>query len=71
MTSGQGSFWELVYEPYMNRELARSDVRDIVARGLTATRGSYRRLLKPFGIANDGYLRFMDFLRHHQLKPER
>jgi hypothetical protein len=60
-----------VYQPYMDRELARADVRVIVSRGLSASRGSYKRLLALFGIADPDYLRFMDFLRHHRLKPER
>ena len=71
ITNGEGSFWELVHQPYMNRELARSEVREIVTRGLTATRGSYKKLLALFGVAEEDYLRFMDFLRHHRLKPER
>lgn len=70
LVSQEGSFWTLVYQPYMDRELARADVRAIVARGLTRTRGSYKRALKLFGLADEEYLRFMDFLRHHRLKPD-
>ena len=64
-----GTFWDLVYKPFMNRDLNRAEARDIVARGLAETRGSYKKLLPLFGIEADDYLRFMDFLRHHQLKP--
>ena len=71
LVEGGGSFWDVVYQPYMDRELARADVRVIVSRGLAASRGSYKRLLALFGIAGPDYLRFMDFLRHHRLKPER
>lgn len=60
----------MVYQPYMDRELARADVRAIVARGFTTSRGSYKRLLKLFSMSDQEYLRFMDFLRHHRLKPE-
>ncbi len=70
MADEHGSFWEEVYGPYMSRELSRAEVRDIVAQGLEATRGSYKKLLGPFGIAASDYLRFMDFLRHHRLKPD-
>jgi transcriptional regulator with GAF, ATPase, and Fis domain len=66
----EGSFWDLVYQPYMDRELTRADVRAIVTRGLTSVRGSYKRLLTRFGVAPEDYLRFMDFLRHHRLKPD-
>jgi len=70
MTSGQGDFWRTVRDPFMNRELSRSQVRGIVHRGLVATRGSYKRLLSLFHIDDSDYLRFMDFLRHHELKPD-
>jgi DNA-binding NtrC family response regulator len=69
MASGAASFWEVVYRPYLRRELSRAEVRDVVARGLTHASGSYKRLLDVFGVDAQDYLKFMDFLRHHQLKP--
>lgn len=69
MLAGEGSFWDLVHGPYMERELSRAEVRLVVERGLVATRGSYKRVLALFGIAEADYLKFMDFLRHHDLKP--
>lgn len=65
------SFWTVVYEPFMARDLSRASVRAVIEAGLTATRGSYKRLVTHFGLAGDDYLRFMDFLRHHRLKPAR
>ena len=64
------SFWDAVHRPFMDRELSRSQVKGIVSRGLAATHGSYKKLLGLFGLAEDEYLRFMDFLRHHRLKPD-
>jgi DNA-binding NtrC family response regulator len=69
MSSGGESFWEVVYRPYMDRELSRREVREIIEQGLYRTRGSYKKLLRIFGIADSDYLRFMDFLRHQRLKP--
>jgi DNA-binding NtrC family response regulator len=69
LVNGDGDFWQIVHHPFMERELSRGEVRLIVERGLTATRGSYKRLLGMFGIAEGDYLKFMDFLRHHELKP--
>jgi DNA-binding NtrC family response regulator len=69
MLAGAGSFWELVHAPYLARELSRAEVRLVVERGLVATRGSYKRVLALFGVAEGDYLKFMDFLRHHDLKP--
>jgi transcriptional regulator with GAF, ATPase, and Fis domain len=69
LRAGEASFWEVVHRPYMNRELSRTEAAEIVALGLADTGGSYKRLLSVFGIAAEDYLRFMDFLRHHRLKP--
>ena len=71
LINGQGTFWELVHDPYLDRELNRQEVRELVTRGLVHSGGSYKRLLAHFGIRPQDYLRFMDFLRHHRLKPTR
>lgn len=65
------TFWSSVYEPFMARDLNRSEVRDIVTEGLRRSNWSYKGALRLFGIHPDDYLKFMDFLRHHQLKPVR
>jgi DNA-binding NtrC family response regulator len=71
LSSREGDFWHLVHDPYLARELSRSQVRCLIARGLATTRGSYKRLLPLFGLGAGDYHRFMDFLRHHSLKPPR
>ena len=65
----EGSFWSLVHEPYLNRDLNREEVRQVVFQGLWRTRNSYKKLLELFGVDSADYLNFMDFLRHHRLKP--
>jgi transcriptional regulator with GAF, ATPase, and Fis domain len=70
MTNGGENFWMVVHAPFLDRELSRSEVRQIVARGLRQTNGSYKRLVRLLGLRQDDYLKFMDFLRHHRLKPE-
>ena len=44
-------------------------MRRLVAWGLREVGGSYRRLLGLWGLPAGDYHRFMDFLRHHRLKP--
>jgi transcriptional regulator with GAF, ATPase, and Fis domain len=70
MASGEDSFWETVHRPFLDRDLNRGEVREVIAQGLQASRGSYKRLLNVFSIDASDYLKFMDFLRHHRLKPE-
>jgi transcriptional regulator with GAF, ATPase, and Fis domain len=71
MVCGETNFWEAVHRPFMERDLNRAEVQEVVACGLRLVGGSYKRLLAPFGLGPDEYLRFMDTLRHHRLKPER
>jgi DNA-binding NtrC family response regulator len=69
LISGEGTFWSLVHEPYLDRDLKRIEVRELVAEGLKLTQGSYKRMLELLGLRPQDYLKFMDFLRHHKLKP--
>jgi two-component system response regulator AtoC len=71
MAGGAGTFWELVHEPFMDRELNRAEVRAVIEEGLRRSNWSYKRALAIFGVSQEDYLKFMDFLRHHRLKPER
>ncbi len=71
LRSGSADFWQVVHGPYLARELSRTQVRALIARGLTVTRGSFKKLVGLFGLPAHDYMRFMAFLRHHSLKPGR
>jgi DNA-binding NtrC family response regulator len=62
-------FWSTVYEAFMNRDLNRTQVKAVIRNGLATAGGNYRRLLELFRLPASDYQRFMDFLRHHDLKP--
>jgi len=66
---GDSSFWTAVYEPFMRRDLNRSQVKALIKKGLAECGGSYQELLKPLKVPPEDYQRLMDFLRHHDLKP--
>jgi hypothetical protein len=70
MIEGGATFWEVIHEPFLGRELSRSQVRDVISQGLLRARGSYRRMSVLFNVQPDQYQKFMDFLRHHRLKPD-
>ena len=65
LSSGQMSFWETVYPQFIRRDLTRNDVRELVRRGLSSTRGNYRALLPLFGVPMSDYKRFLNFLAAH------
>jgi DNA-binding NtrC family response regulator len=59
------TFWDVVYEPFMRRDLTRDDLRMLVARALELTRGSYKALAQLFNVPND-HKRLLNFLRKYQ-----
>jgi two-component system response regulator AtoC len=59
------SFWTLVYPMYMQREITRSNVRDIVRKGLQEARGNYKIVARLFNMESQDYKRFLNFLRKH------
>lgn len=69
MADAGESFWEVVRKPFLDRDIDRLQVQMIVQLGLNTSGGSYKHLLPHFQVEDDEYLKFMDFLRHHRLKP--
>jgi DNA-binding NtrC family response regulator len=65
----QQTFWEAVYEPFMKRDLNRVQVKAVIKKGLASCEGSYQKLVDSLGLSRNEYQRFMDFLRHQDLKP--
>jgi transcriptional regulator with PAS, ATPase and Fis domain len=60
------SFWSAVHPLFTARDMTRDDMRAIVSRGLTQTRGSYRLVLQLFNMPAEDYKAFLNFLRKHQ-----
>jgi len=65
LVNGGYSFWDHVYPLFLSRDITRHDMRELVRKGLSTTRGNYRQLLKLFGMANQDYKRFLNFLAAH------
>ena len=70
LVHGGYSFWEHIHPLFLNRDITRHDIRELVRRGLTASRGSYRTLLQLFGIDAGDYKRFMNFLSTHECRAD-
>jgi DNA-binding NtrC family response regulator len=66
MSVGGESFWTVVHEPFIARDLTRHDLRVIVSRGLERTKGSYKALVQSFNLEPGDYKRFLSFLRKHE-----
>lgn len=59
------NFWAVVHALFMDRELTKTDVREIIRRGLQQTQGSYRKLIELFHLPPEDYKRFLAFLYQH------
>ena len=64
------TFWNHVHPLFLNRDLTRHDMRELVRRGLSATKGNYRAMLKLFGMTEGDYHRFHNFLAAHDCKVD-
>jgi transcriptional regulator with GAF, ATPase, and Fis domain len=60
------SFWTVVHPRFMERDITRADVREIVRRGLEQSHGHYRILIRQFNMQPGEYKRFLNFLRKHE-----
>lgn len=65
---GKKDFSLDVHKAYLNRDLNRWEVSELIRMGLEINGGKYKSLSKKF---NYNYDKFMGFLRHHNLKPEK
>jgi transcriptional regulator with PAS, ATPase and Fis domain len=66
LTRQRESFWTTVYPLYMQREITRTHVRDVVRKGLEEARGNYKIMVELFNMEAGDYKKFLNFLRKHQ-----
>ena len=65
LTEDTLSFWEHVHTLFLDRDLTRHDIRELVRRGLATTHGNYRAVVGLFGMPATDYKRFLNFLTTH------
>ncbi len=63
------SFWTTVYPLYMQREITKSHLRDLVKRALQESKGNYRIVTRMFNMSDRDYKKFLNFLRKHDCQP--
>jgi len=59
------SFWTAVYPLYMQREITKTNLRDLVRKGLQEAKGNYKIVTRLFNIESRDYKKFLNFLRKH------
>jgi transcriptional regulator with PAS, ATPase and Fis domain len=63
MREERESFWTVVHPLYVDHEITRETLRDLVRRGLQEARGNYRIVADMFNTEPREYKRFLNFLR--------
>jgi len=66
LRAGQ-SFWQVVKEPFLKRDLNRRQVKAILSEALVQTGGNYKDTLRLFNIDKNEYASFMKFLYRNKL----
>jgi hypothetical protein len=66
LTEGTLSFWEHVHPLFLERDLTRHDIRELVRRGLATTHGNYRAVVGLLGMPPTDCKRFLNFLTTHE-----
>jgi DNA-binding NtrC family response regulator len=64
MRNGE-TFWTVVYEPFMSRDVTRDDLRALVRQALEVTHGSYKSVAQLFNLPEADYKRLLNFLRKY------
>jgi DNA-binding NtrC family response regulator len=66
MLEGRESFWSVVHSQFMDRDLTRAQLTEVVAHGLERSGGNYRSLVSLFNMPPSDYKRFLTFLSSHR-----
>jgi transcriptional regulator with PAS, ATPase and Fis domain len=70
LTSGELHFWEDVHRLFTSRDLTRADLRQLIRKGLLASSGSYRGMLRLFGMSQHDYKTLLNFLAAHDCRVD-
>lgn len=67
------SFWDIIYKPFIARDLNRTEVNKVIEKGMKETGGIYKMLLPLFNIdySDTEYKRFMKLIKAHRLYNKR
>lgn len=63
MIQSGASFWDAVHRPYLQRDINRAELFEVLHAGLDLAGGSWKRLVPIFGIGEAHYKKFLDFVR--------
>ena len=69
LTHGRESFWAGVYQPFIDRDLSRAQVRRLITLAYRAAAGNHEDLLRRLGVAPADASRFEEFAFQYRCLP--
>ncbi len=70
LREGRADFWVDVRDAFLERDVSRGDVRELIREGLRLTRGNYKDLLQQMRLPARDYKKFLAFLTNHRCKVD-
>jgi transcriptional regulator with PAS, ATPase and Fis domain len=65
------SFWELIWRPFIDRELDRNTVKRILKVFYTESSHSFKRMIKCLNVDESDYKKFMSLLYKYKIDPRK
>ena len=62
------NFWDVVKAPFLDRDLNREEVKEILKKGLAKANNTYKNLLPLVNLKESDYKKFMKFLYRNDLR---
>jgi transcriptional regulator with PAS, ATPase and Fis domain len=66
--TGKG-FWEVVWQPFINREIDRETMKEILKRAYDEGKHNFKRMTKILNMDNKDYHTFMSLMRKYKIDP--
>jgi hypothetical protein len=68
--TGKG-FWEAVWQPFINRDIDRDTIKEILKRAYSEGKHNFKRMTKILNMDKKDYHSFMSLMRKYKIDPRR
>lgn len=66
-----GSFWELVWKPFIARDFDRETVREVLRVFYEESSSSFKELIRRLNVAESDYQKFMSYIYKYNIDPRK
>jgi hypothetical protein len=63
-------FWQAIWQPFLRRDLNRSQVREVLARGYAGNQFSLKKLSQAWRIEERDFKKFIAILHKYEIHPK-